>query len=271
VSITCTICNTANKDEAIYCKECGNKLSIEKKSASSEQQNNLDKKTASLIGIVIIVVIVIFALKEANNTDGNSTIQEPTTLEEFTPVAEEITPMSGESAPITKETIPSAKLTSLKNTSNVRMPDAVLDAIRHVECLKDKDEKCDPNVIRINETEDAKRAEQAGFYIQNHIIRCNSTEECSAQTTALINGGITNLNLGPYQINYKYHPNPMLHEYFLDVTEREHVNNILVRLVKQHGYSWETLGRYHHFSATDRTENERYYRKLYAYIYGVKE
>lgn len=264
MSITCKSCGTANKDEAYYCKECGKKLSVEKKSTSSEQQSNLDKKVASLIGIVIIAVIAIFALKEANNADGSSTIQEPTTLEEFAPVAEEITP-------ITKETLPSTKLTSLKNASNARMPDAVLDAIRHVECLKDKDKKCDPNVIRINETEDAKRAEQAGFYIQGHIIQCNSTEECAAQAQALINGGIVNLNLGPYQINYKFHSNPSLEEYFIDAIEREHVNIILLNLVKKHGYSWETLGRYHHFSAADRTENERYYRKLYAYIYGDKE
>lgn len=154
--------------------------------------------------------------------------------------------------------------------SSMRMPDVVLDAIRHCECLKEADGTCNPNVIRLNAVEDAQRAKAAGFAVNGHIIRCNSTEECTAQAQALINGGITNLDLGPYQINYKYHPNPMLHEYFVDATEREHANRIITGLVKSFGYSWETLGRYHHFCATDRTRNETYYRKMYAYIYGNK-
>ncbi len=154
------------------------------------------------------------------------------------------------------------------DTSGVRMPDIVLDAIKHCECLKEANGECNPNVIRINAVEDAQRAKIAGFAVNGHIIKCNSTDECTSQAQALINGGITNLDLGPYQINYKYHPNPNLSEYFVDATEREHANQIITSLVKSFGYSWETLGRYHHFSATDRTRNERYYRKMYAFIYG---
>lgn len=154
------------------------------------------------------------------------------------------------------------------DNSGVRMPDIVLDAIRHCECLKESSGQCNPNVIRINAIEEAQRAQAAGFAVNGHIIKCNSSEECSSQAQALINGGITNLDLGPYQINYKYHPNPFLNEYFVDETARERANEILTKLVKSFGYSWETLGRYHHFSATDRTRNERYYRKMYAFIYG---
>lgn len=153
--------------------------------------------------------------------------------------------------------------------SDIRMPDSVLDAIRHCECLKEPTGECNPNVIRINSSEDALRAQQAGFPVVNgHIIRCNSTQECVMQAQALIDGGVINLDLGPYQINYKYHPNPRLAEYFIDEVEREHANRIITGLVKSFGYSWETLGRYHHFSATDRTRNERYYKRMYAFIYG---
>lgn len=160
-----------------------------------------------------------------------------------------------------------AQLLSADDLSGMRMPDSVLDAIRYCECLKEADGTCNPNVIRLNAAEDAQRAKAAGFAVNGHIIRCNSSDECSAQAQALINGGITNLDLGPYQINYKYHPNPILHEYFIDEIEREHANRIITGLVKSFGYSWETLGRYHHFCATDRTRNETYYRKMYAFIY----
>ena len=152
-------------------------------------------------------------------------------------------------------------------STDIRMPDIVLDAIKHCECLIESGE-CNPNVIRINADEEAQRAAAAGFAVSGHLIKCGSSEQCSMQAQALIDGGITNLDLGPYQINYKYHPNPMLHEYFEDTSAREQANAILTKLVKSFGYSWETLGRYHHFSATDRTRNERYYRKMYAFIYG---
>lgn len=161
-----------------------------------------------------------------------------------------------------------ATLMGADGEGDIRMPDIVLDAIRHCECLVEQG-SCNPHVIRINAIEDAQRAQAAGFIVNGHLIRCSSVDECSAQAQALINGGITNLDLGPYQINYKYHPNPMLHEYFDDATAREHANEILTKLVKSFGYSWETLGRYHHFSATDRSRNEMYYRKMYAYIYGA--
>lgn len=160
-----------------------------------------------------------------------------------------------------------ALLCAEEPSADIRMPDIVLDAIKHCECLKENG-VCNPHVIRINAVDDAQRASAAGFAVNGHLIRCGSTQECSIQAQALIEGGVTNLDLGPYQINYKYHPNPMLHEYFEDTTAREHANSILTKLVKSFGYSWETLGRYHHFSATDRTRNERYYRKMYAYIYG---
>jgi hypothetical protein len=152
-------------------------------------------------------------------------------------------------------------------TTDIRMPDIVLDAIKHCECLKEEGQ-CVPHVISINAAEEAERAKAAGFAVNGHLIKCGSTEQCSAQAQALIEGGIINLDLGPYQINYKYHPNPMVHEYFEESSAREKANGILTRLVKSFGYSWETLGRYHHFSALDRTRNERYYRKMYAYIYG---
>lgn len=152
-------------------------------------------------------------------------------------------------------------------SNEIRMPDIVLDAIKHCECLKENG-ICNPHVIRINLLEDAQRALAAGFAVEGHLIRCGSTQECAIQAQALIEGGITNLDLGPYQINYKYHPDPFINDFFEEAEAREKANTILTNLVKSFGYSWETLGRYHHFSATDRTRNERYYRKMYAYIYG---
>ena len=154
-----------------------------------------------------------------------------------------------------------------EQNGDIRMPDIVLDAIKHCECLKEKGQ-CVPHVIRINAPEEAERAKMAGFDVNGHLIRCGTTEQCTAQAQALIQGGIVNLDLGPYQINYKYHPNPLVHEFFEEHTAREKANTILTRLVKSFGYSWETLGRYHHAPTSDAARNARYYRKMYAYIYA---
>ncbi len=147
-----------------------------------------------------------------------------------------------------------------------RMPDVVLDAIKHCECLKESDGSCNPHVIRINSKDEAALAAQAGYEVSGHIIRCGDTSYCSVLAKSLIDGGITNLDLGPYQINYKYHPNPQLHEYFEEPIARERANSILSKLVNAFGYSWETLGRYHHFNPKDKTRNQTYYMKMYAYI-----
>lgn len=153
--------------------------------------------------------------------------------------------------------------------AQIRMPDIVLDAIRHCECLQDQSGSCNPYVIRINDINEAERAKQAGFGVKGHLILCGSGNECALQAQALIDGGINNLDLGPYQINYKFHPYPFLQDYFEDSSAREKANEILTKLVKSFGYSWETLGRYHH-APTDVARNARYYRKMYAYIYGSK-
>ncbi len=150
--------------------------------------------------------------------------------------------------------------------ADFRMPDVVLDAIRHCECLNENG-SCNPHVIRINLPEEARRAQEAGFGVEGHLIRCGSTQECALQAQALIEGGITNLDLGPYQINFKYHPTPFVHEYFEEASARQKANAILTKLVKSFGYSWETLGRYHHAPTSDPARNARYYRKMYAYIY----
>ena len=145
-----------------------------------------------------------------------------------------------------------------------RMPNVVLDAIKHCECLKDNG-VCNPYVIRINADEDIAKALDQGYAVNGHLIRCNSSQECVDQTQSLIVSGIVNLDLGPYQINYKYHPNPNLSEYFDFDQSREKANTILTKLVKSFGYSWETLGRYHH-SPVNPEKNASYYRKMIAYI-----
>lgn len=156
----------------------------------------------------------------------------------------------------------------LEYRQTIRMQDTVLDAIKNNECIIDKKGVCIPFSIRLKDQNDIENANYAGFKIDGNIIYCSSISDCTAQARSLINSGIVNLDLGLYQINYKYYPNSMLQEYFDSNFAREHVNFILSNLVKRYGYSWETLGRYRYSPEQNPYENEIYYKKLYAYIYG---
>jgi hypothetical protein len=145
------------------------------------------------------------------------------------------------------------------------MPEIVLDAIKNAECLTENG-VCNPNVIRINEDNDINIAKLNDFKPVGHIIRCLSVNECSETANKLIQLGVINIDLGAYQINYKYHKNIELPNFFEEEIERSLTNDILVILVSKFGYSWETLARYHHYDALNNIKNEIYQRKLYAFI-----
>lgn len=141
----------------------------------------------------------------------------------------------------------------------------VLDAIRYAEC-DIIDGKCHPYTIRLNGKKTLKAARLAGYNPHGCVLRFGSAKEAEAAVVDLIDHGIENIDLGPYQINYRYHPAPVT-VYFDERLARAFATLILKELTDKYGYSWQTLGRYH--SATTRL-NRSYYLKLHNYIYKGK-
>lgn len=155
------------------------------------------------------------------------------------------------------------------------VPQIVVDAILHAECLRDKDGMYEPNFIRINRLKDVKKAKKNGIAVKGHIVRCGNPEKCSKMTAALLSIGIKNLDLGPYQQNYYYQnyrwkDKDDYSKYFNLEKAEMRTREILAELITKYGYSWRTLGRYHHFDPKHRERNRRYYSRLYEYIYGAK-
>lgn len=165
-------------------------------------------------------------------------------------------------------------LSSLLYSSPDEIPQIVLDAIKNTECLK-MSGVSESNFIRINRKKDVKKAKKHGHKLfRKHLILCSSPEECSVEANKLLKLGIKNIDLGPYQINYYYQNNrwkneDSLKKYFIDEDAEERAREILWDLISRHGYSWQSIARYHHYNPKNKKRNRQYYSHLYEYVYGM--
>lgn len=154
------------------------------------------------------------------------------------------------------------------------IPDVVLDAIMDAECLKDKG-IYNPHFIRINTQKDILTIKNNNIKISGPYIRCENPDKCSDMVKTLVALEIDNIDMGPFQINYMYQNERWSNEedyqkYFVLSHAEDRAREILQSLIRSYGYSWRTIGRYHHFSSKNKERNRNYYRKVYTFIHGVE-
>jgi len=150
--------------------------------------------------------------------------------------------------------------------AEIRFDPVVLDAIKYNEC-DIINERCHPFTIRLNTKNGRKKATKLGFDVDRGLVRFKYSDEAVSAAKLLIEAGVKNMDMGAYQINYRFHPSNDLDIYFDEARARDFASKILSALTEQHGYSWETLGRYHSGTAD---LNREYYLKLHQYIYGYR-
>lgn len=124
-----------------------------------------------------------------------------------------------------------------------------------------------PYLISFNNRNDAlavKTAINQGW-LDERTLDCKDVALCAEITEALTASGVTNLDLGPYQINYRFYDYPAV-EYFDAEIAKERVCRILLEHAERHGWSWQTFARYH--SSTPKL-NERYRNKLMANVQAI--
>jgi hypothetical protein len=155
------------------------------------------------------------------------------------------------------------------NYENMKVDDIVIDGIKNNECFK-YEGKCDPYVIRLNNPLEIQLAIDNNITLEKNLLKCINQENCVLKAKELISLGINNFDNGAYQINYKYNPILNIEEYFNESQARLIVNNILINLIKKWGYSWETIGRYHHSPESDYNRNMNYYIKISDYIVKIQ-
>ena len=105
-----------------------------------------------------------------------------------------------------------------------------------------------PYIISFNELEDSKQVQSVlgnELFLDSRTIDCKNSQLCQKITSYIIREqNIENMDLGAYQINYRSHKIPM--DYYFSF-EQSYIKacKFLETLVDKHGYSWETIARYH--------------------------
>lgn len=142
-----------------------------------------------------------------------------------------------------------------------KVPDKIMRTIRLTE-----NESANPYTIRTNDTLSLNKFHSISNKHQakidkndKQVIHCHNVETCSALTKDLVLSGITNLDLGLYQINFPSYPKQP-EAYFIEQYAYRIACNVVidkVRIAKK--WNWEVLANYH--SATPRF-NKIYKDKL---------
>jgi hypothetical protein len=113
-----------------------------------------------------------------------------------------------------------------------------------------------PYIISINSSQDLKRLKKVGINLKKgRVIDCYDLNTCVKATKLLIRAGITNIDLGSFQINYKYHKMP-IRDYFDIRKSALYASSYIYSLAKKFKeWNWKILSMYH--SATP-AKNKKY-------------
>lgn len=139
-----------------------------------------------------------------------------------------------------------------------------------------KAENCNifyPYIISINSRKDIKKLRKIKenlnlkLNIKNKTIYCYNLKNCVKISKSLIKKGIINIDLGSFQINYKYHKLPLSY-YFNIKKSAKFVDNYIFNLAKNFKmWNWKILAAYHSFTPKENTKYiilvNKYYSKLF--------
>ncbi len=82
------------------------------------------------------------------------------------------------------------------------------------------------------------------FFVNKRTLDCKNVELCEVILDKLVANGITNLDLGAYQINYYYHKLPFK-EYFNFDKSYDWACGYITSLINEFGYNWYAIASYH--------------------------
>jgi len=118
-----------------------------------------------------------------------------------------------------------------------------------------------PFVISINEKKDSSviRKFLSEFFIDNRTIDCKNKDRCVKVASILVKKGYTNIDLGAFQINYKWHRSDL--ETFFDIEKSYAFGCKILKSVIRNKTSitYEDIAKYHSFT---KKKNSVYANKL---------
>ena len=129
-----------------------------------------------------------------------------------------------------------------------------------------------PYLISFNNRIDQKIVRKTSikkYLLDNRTIDCKDKDTCIKITKTLLEVGINNLDLGAFQINYKFHKYK-IKKYF-SLTESYYIAcNYVENNVKKYGGSWYAVAGYHSFSLKHNLKYQKYLKKNYLKILAYK-
>ena len=152
------------------------------------------------------------------------------------------------------------------------VPDILMQTIKLTE-----NHKKNPYLIRTNDTDNLKRFEKiVKKYSHSYpdkndklVIDCHNEDNCVKISIDLISSGISNIDLGLFQINYDSFPFNMYTYFNEQFGYRNACKVVLSKIKITKDWDWRTLAAYH--SLTPK-HNEKYKNKLITnYQYLLKK
>jgi len=120
-----------------------------------------------------------------------------------------------------------------------------------------------PYLISFNKKSDRHKLkpEHKKLLLDNRTLDCKSQGLCTEIASYMITQKkVTNMDMGPFQVCYKFHDKNMALRSFFSLKESfVYAKRFAQSLVNRHGCSWQALARYH--SATKK-HNTRYVKDL---------
>lgn len=126
-------------------------------------------------------------------------------------------------------------------------------------------------IISFNEKKDAEIIKQylaKDWFIDNRSIDCRAQGYCIQIIEALEKLNIKNVDLGPFQLNFKYQKVPSYSDYFDFSRSYLKACSYATQMLKERGHDWRGLAAYH--SKTE-TFNEIYRNKLIKNYLTIQE
>ena len=118
-----------------------------------------------------------------------------------------------------------------------------------------------PYIISFNSKNDrAKVKKKLDLnWIDSRSVDCQETVQCENTLDKILKLKVKNVDLGAFQINYKYHT-MKLDEYFNHKKSYLRACRIIERLIRKYGMSADTVARYH---SSTKKHRVRYAKKLF--------
>lgn len=129
---------------------------------------------------------------------------------------------------------------------NCPVPHSLIETVRQTE-----NESANPFLIRTNESKSLNKFYEIANNFQAKktkdpmVINCLSEQNCTTITRHLISNGLTNIDLGLFQINYDSFPFDTRVYFNERYSYRAACSVILEKIKMKKNWSWETLASYH--------------------------